>query len=101
MATDARVQAQRDLDRLAETLAKLVMTESQVSEIASCLGLSPRQVLRRCFQEFGLSPSVLRRIARVQRAARESIGTKRPTFARLAMDAGFADQAHFCRESAP
>jgi len=97
-AASVRVQGEPESDLITETLATLVSTDVPVSQIARHVGLSPRQVLRRCLQEFGVSPSVLRRIARVHRAARESIIVQQPSLARLAADTGFADQAHFCRE---
>lgn len=97
-ATCVRVLAEPEPDLITETLAKLVTTNLPVSEIALHVGLSQRQVHRRCLREFGLTPSVLRRISRVHLAARASVSTQRPSLARLAADAGFADQAHFCRE---
>lgn len=97
-AIGARVDAARCPDGAAAALVGLVLTDSPVSEIAGRVGLSPRQVHRRCLQEFGLPPSVLRRIARVHRAAIQATTTGQPSLAQLAVDAGFADQAHFCRE---
>lgn len=96
-ATRVRVQAEPEPDLITETLAKLVITDLPVSQIARRVGLSQRQVHRRCLREFGLSPSVLRRIARVHLAARASSIVHRPSLDRRAADAGFADQAHFCR----
>lgn len=85
-------------DEIAAALAELVLTDTPVCEVARQVGLSTRQVHRRCLDEFGLAPSLLRRIARVHRAARYTASARRPPLARLATDAGFADQAHFCRE---
>lgn len=97
-ATLARVDAAGPPDRIAAALAELVLTDTPVCEVALHVGLSTRQVHRRCLDEFGLAPSLLRRIARVHRAARYTASARRPPLARLATDAGFADQAHFCRE---
>lgn len=94
----AHVDAVEPADGVAAALAELVCTDIPVAEIARRVGLSSRQVHRRCLDEFGLAPSLLRRIARVYRAARHTAGAGRPPLARLAADAGFADQAHFCRE---
>lgn len=96
--TRVRVQAEPGPDLITQTLAALVTADLPVSQIACRIGLSLRQVHRRCLREFGLSPSVLRRIARVHVAARESSSAQWPSLARLAADTGFADQAHFCRE---
>lgn len=97
-ATLARVDAVEPPDEVAAALAELVCTDTPVCEIARRVDLSSRQVHRRCLDEFGLAPSLLRRIARVHRAARHIARAGRPPLARLAADAGFADQAHFCRE---
>lgn len=97
-ATLARVDAAQPLEEIAAALAELVLTDIPVAEIARRIGLSTRQVHRRCLDEFGLAPSLLRRIARVHRAVRHDGSARRPPFARLAADAGFADQSHFCRE---
>ncbi len=97
-ATLARVDAARPPDEVAAALAELVLTDTPVFEIARHVGLSTRQVHRRCLDEFGLAPSLLRRIGRVHRAARHNGSPRRPSLAQLAADAGFADQSHFCRE---
>ena len=97
-ATLARVDAAGSLEEITAALAELVLTDTPVAEIARHVGLSTRQVHRRCLDEFGLAPSLLRRIARVHRAARPSPSARRPPLAQLATDAGFADQSHFCRE---
>jgi AraC-like DNA-binding protein len=97
-ATLARVGAAGPPDRVTTGLAGLVLTDTPVAEIARLLGLSPRQVHRRCLDEFGLAPTLLRRIARVHRAARYTASTERTPLARLAADTGFTDQAHLCRE---
>ncbi len=92
------MHAEPEPDHVVETLAALVTADVPVSQIACHVGLSPRQVHRRCLREFGLSPSVLRRITRVHLAARESSKAQPPSLTQLATDTGFADQAHFCRE---
>lgn len=94
----AHVEAVEPADEVGAALAGLVCTDLPVAEIARRVGLSSRQVHRRCLDEFGLAPSLLRRIARVHRAARHTAGAGRTPLARLAAEAGFADQAHFCRE---
>lgn len=54
-ATLARVDAARPPDRVTTSLAGLVLTDTTVAEIARHVGLSPRQVHRRCLDEFGLA----------------------------------------------
>jgi AraC-like DNA-binding protein len=67
----------------------------RVHEIARLVGLSDRQLHRRCLSAFGYGPKTLDRIRRMQRvlAAPASMPG-----ARVAADAGYADQAHLARE---
>jgi AraC-like DNA-binding protein len=64
------------------------------------LGLSERQLRRRFERAVGYGPATLRRIQRFQRflaiAHASASGT---SLARLAADAGYADQAHLAREA--
>jgi AraC-like DNA-binding protein len=69
-----------------------------VRELAGRLGLSERQLRRRCTDALGYGPKTLDRIIRFQRfralaARRRDVG-----LARLAAVAGYADQAHLTRE---
>ena len=74
--------------------------ERSVPALADEIGLSERQLRRRVEDAVGYSPRTLARILRFQRfltAARAS-GPGRH-LARLAAEAGYADQAHLTRES--
>lgn len=82
----------------AARLARLVATGLSVADIATDLGITPRQVHRRCLDLFGLSPSVLRRIARLHTAARTRCTSGRAALADLAAASGYADQSHMTRE---
>ncbi|MGW4481929.1 helix-turn-helix domain-containing protein [Rhodococcus triatomae] len=67
-----------------------------VAGVASELGWSPRRMHRRSLAAFGYGPKTLARVLRFDRAvaaARSGVG-----FARVAADAGYADQAHLARE---
>jgi AraC-like DNA-binding protein len=68
-----------------------------VRELATRLGLSERQLLRRCTASLGYGPKMLDRILRFQRfrtlAARGGKG-----LVELAFAAGYADQPHLTRE---
>jgi AraC-like DNA-binding protein len=65
-----------------------------VAELAWRAGLSERQLHRRCVAAFGYGPKTLDRVLRLQRFL--ALGRADPTagLARLAADAGYADQAH-------
>jgi AraC-like DNA-binding protein len=70
-----------------------------VTGLAATVGLSERQLLRRCTSAFGYGPATLARILRLQRflALARRHGTGVP-LARLAFAAGYADQPHLSRE---
>jgi AraC-like DNA-binding protein len=75
-------------------------TRATVGRVARDVGLSERQLRRRCESAFGYSPSTLARLLRLQRFAtiarmRKQLGA---TLAELAALAGYADQSHLCRE---
>jgi AraC-like DNA-binding protein len=92
-------------NRPADPLASAVTHElgrrhrPRVEQLANMIGITPRQLHRRCTRSFGYGPSTLARFVRLQRfltlAARER---PRPTIAALAADAGYADHAHLVRE---
>jgi AraC-like DNA-binding protein len=76
-----------------------------VDALATHLALSPSQLRRRCLQAVGVSPKVLQRTLRFQgflalaqsgAAASGRRGTD--GMAGLAVDVGYADQAHLSRE---
>jgi AraC-like DNA-binding protein len=68
----------------------------RVADGAARIGLSERQLHRRCADAFGYGMKTLARVLRMQRAVRlVSAGT---SLATVAADAGYADQAHFTRE---
>jgi len=82
---------------------RLALTVVPVRVLAAEVGLSERQLRRRCGTAFGYPPSVLRRLLRLQRFLRSAIAItpERPSLAVLAAAAGYADQAHLARELAP
>ena len=73
-------------------------TPQSIERIADDLGISSRHLGRLCHRLFGYGPSMLRRLLRVQRLA--SLARNRPdrSMVQMAIDAGFADQAHMNRE---
>lgn len=69
---------------------------ARVAELADALGLTERQVHRRCLAAFGYGPKVLQRVLRFDAALR--MARAGDPLARVAYAAGFADQAHLARE---
>ncbi|HUZ38779.1 MAG TPA: DUF6597 domain-containing transcriptional factor [Streptosporangiaceae bacterium] len=105
---------QRPEDRLATGAARLLARPRvQVDEVAASLGVSERQLLRRCREAVGYGPATLRRVLRFRRfvsrldAGHSTAGHSTAghgdaglDLARLAAETGYADQAHLSRECA-
>jgi AraC-like DNA-binding protein len=77
-------------------LAAAARAGRPVGAIADALGLSARQLQRRCRTSYGYGPKMLARVLRLQRAL-ELARRGRP-FADVSATAGYADQAHLSRE---
>jgi AraC-like DNA-binding protein len=69
-----------------------------VRELAGRLGLSERQLRRRCTDALGYGPKTLDRILRFQRFRALARRRRDVGLAQLAAVAGYADQAHLTRE---
>jgi len=68
-----------------------------VSDLVAEFGWSERTLRRHCHDAFGYGPKTLERILRFQRFL-HLLPTGRAPLAALAIDAGYADQAHLARE---
>jgi AraC-like DNA-binding protein len=68
-----------------------------VSRLAADLGLSERQLQRRCRAAFGYGPKTLQQVLRFQRALRLARAGGR--LADVAAVVGYADQAHLARDT--
>ena len=73
-----------------------------VSALPSSLHISARQLRRRCHEAIGLAPKVIQRMLRFQGflALAQLESGSDADLARLAAEAGYADQSHLTRESA-
>ena len=108
------LSARAALERMLETAAALAVAapadpavqrgvqilgdpRSRVQPLAGELGLSERQLRRRFHAAVGYGPKTLQRVLRFRRF----LAGARPDadLARMAFDAGYADQAHLTRES--
>jgi AraC-like DNA-binding protein len=84
-------------ERLAEPPDRLV--RAAAAGIArDALGIGDRQLRRRFADAVGYGPKTLERVLRFQRFLSLATAACRPELARLALDAGYADQAHLTRE---
>lgn len=72
----------------------------RMTRVARELGLSERQLQRRCVAAVGYAPKLLARILRMQRFREALRRAPEATLSTLAYELGFADQAHLSHESA-
>jgi AraC-like DNA-binding protein len=69
-----------------------------VAELADAIGCSRKHLSVRFDREFGLSPKLLARIMRFDRAIRTMRHGEVTSWSALAAECGYADQAHMARE---
>lgn len=99
-----RIGARLDRDALTLRAAHALVADRELSvaALADALGWSARRLHREITATCGYGPKLLQRIVRLQRTLRLASGRarthRRPTLAMLALDAGYADQAHMTRE---
>lgn len=84
------------VDRVIAAVARDLRAGASVAATADKVGLSERQLHRRCLAAFGYGPKTLARTLRLSRAVRLARGGM--TAAAVAAVAGYADQAHLARE---
>ncbi|MFD5828044.1 helix-turn-helix domain-containing protein [Lentzea sp. NPDC060358] len=80
----------------ALTATAALLRTRDVESAAWEIGLSSRQLRRRCLDAFGYPPKVLQRVLRFDSALR--LAWTGVPFAAVAAEAGYADQAHLARE---
>ncbi|WP_226344276.1 helix-turn-helix domain-containing protein [Agilicoccus flavus] len=96
----AHLLAEAGVDDVAPQAARRLIAGSDgIAELADALGLSTRQLHRRCLAEFGYGPATLRGILRLQRALALHRADRSRSIALIAACAGYADQAHLGREA--
>ncbi|UGQ09652.1 helix-turn-helix domain-containing protein [Yinghuangia sp. ASG 101] len=90
----------RAADEAAEIVARITSDPSltRVDDVAGSLGMSVRR-LQRLFAEYvGASPKWVLRRARLHEAAERAAAGRRIDWAALAVELGYADQAHLTRD---
>jgi AraC-like DNA-binding protein len=89
--------AQRTPDPLVRAaITALDRPDARVAEVADELGLSARQLQRRVSDAVGYGPKTLARVLRFRRL--QALAASEPALVDLALDAGYADQAHMTAE---
>ncbi len=107
LTTMERVMASRlalapPADRLVEAAVAWLQREPgvRIGTLAAALGVSERQLRRRCDAAIGYGPKALGRVLRFRQVWQlaDDIATGRSCLAHLAAEFGYADQAHMTRE---
>jgi AraC-like DNA-binding protein len=97
LRASARRTASRPVSRAAAALTYIERSNADARSAAREIGVS-RRGLERAFRiAVGLSPAAYSRLRRIDRCARE-LRREDAVLSALALNAGYADQAHFCRE---
>jgi AraC-like DNA-binding protein len=95
----AEMVTERPPDRLVLEAARLLgQPGAHADLVAARLGISERQLRRRCQAAVGYGPRMLARVLRFRRFV-SRIDAGATDLAGLAAEAGYADQAHLTRES--
>ncbi|PZS10075.1 MAG: AraC family transcriptional regulator [Acidimicrobiales bacterium] len=92
----AKRAASYQMDAFGPRVLKMAMAGTSVAAMADRLGVSCRQLHRRCLPIFGYGPRHLARVLRMGRALEETRWST--PLAQVAADCGYADQAHLSRE---
>jgi AraC-like DNA-binding protein len=97
----AGLVSERPPDQLVSHGARqLAASRERTDELARDLGVSERQFRRRCLDAVGYGPKTLHRVLRFRRfVSRIDAADGGVDLARVAAEAGYADQAHLTRES--
>jgi AraC-like DNA-binding protein len=94
-----RLPPRHELDQLARAAAVATARwDPGARALGRTLGLSERQLLRRFRRAVGYGPRTFARVARFQRFLALAAAGADSDLARLAADAGYADQPHLTRE---
>jgi AraC-like DNA-binding protein len=98
VAERALMADQASADRLVRDAVLTLVRGSSLQKTADVLGLGDRQLRRRFDAAVGYGPATLVRIHRFQRFLALAERHRGLPLARLAVDSGYADQAHLSRE---
>jgi AraC-like DNA-binding protein len=94
-----RAASAPDGDPMAEPLLHRVAAGRPTTLLADELGLGERQLRRRAGAAFGYGPKVLARVLRFSAAVERLRAEPERPLAEMAVEAGYADQAHLTHET--
>jgi AraC-like DNA-binding protein len=92
-----RRAADQAVDPLGRRVHGMASAATPVARMADGLGMSARQLHRRCLPIFGYGPRRLARILRLSRAL--DVARAGVPLSDVAAHCGYADQAHLCRDA--
>lgn len=95
---DPTVRPSRELVRAALSTIEVDPARARIGELVERSGVSWRVFTEAFEEEVGLGPKLYQRVRRLQGAVRHLRRHPQRGLAELAVDAGFADQAHLVRE---
>jgi AraC-like DNA-binding protein len=99
LARAVELRAARAPDPLVRAaIASLDRPDARVAAVAAELGVSARQLQRRVADAVGYGPKLVARILRFRRLQALAARTPAAALVDLALDAGYADQAHMSAE---
>ena len=84
--------------RLAARGLRLLAVGTRADRAAAALGITPRHFRRVVAETTGVGPKYHQRVSRLNRVMARADADPAPRWSRLALEAGFCDQAHLNRE---
>jgi AraC-like DNA-binding protein len=94
-----RRSARREPPSIDALLRLCTAAAREGAQAHSCLGLSERQLERRCGALMGLTPKQLQRLTRFHTALASTVRLQRLPDAHAALTLGYYDQSHLAREA--
>jgi AraC-like DNA-binding protein len=79
-------------------LTQLERPRIEVGDVAEGFGLSRRRFIEIFTEDVGMTPKRYARVRRFQRALARLTPNRSPAWAELALECGYFDQAHLCRD---
>jgi AraC-like DNA-binding protein len=83
---------------VAVALGRLGAPGVEVGDVARQVQLSHRRFIELFTEQVGMTPKRYARVCRLQRALRLVTGHGAPAWTQVALDCGYFDQAHLCRD---
>jgi AraC-like DNA-binding protein len=95
----ARVPAARSRrPAVMAALSGLDQPGVEVGEVANEVGVSRRRLIEIFTEDVGMTPKRYARVRRFQRALALAMGSASPAWTEVALECGYFDQAHLCRD---